>query len=76
MQCNGHCYLSKQLKKAEQTEQKQTQNLTKEKEEIIPNTNGISASYFPRFISRDFIAYFHSYPISIFGNSLIKPPSA
>lgn len=34
MHCNGHCYLSKQLKKAEETEKKQAQSLLKEKEEI------------------------------------------
>ncbi|HLP50413.1 MAG TPA: hypothetical protein VK154_05980 [Chitinophagales bacterium] len=33
--CKGHCYLSKQLKKADEAEKKQAQSLLKEKEEII-----------------------------------------
>ena len=38
LHCNGHCYLTKQLKKAEEGENKSTQAL-KEKEEIISTTN-------------------------------------
>lgn len=33
--CNGHCYLSKQLKNAEEQEKKQSQGVLKEKEEIV-----------------------------------------
>jgi hypothetical protein len=36
MHCNGHCYLSKQLKKAEEKENKSTRTI-KEKEELISN---------------------------------------
>jgi hypothetical protein len=32
--CNGHCFLSKQLKKAAEKEKKETQNL-KEKQEVV-----------------------------------------
>lgn len=35
LHCQGKCYLSKQLKKAEQQEQKQSQNILKEKGEIF-----------------------------------------
>lgn len=34
LHCEGHCYLSKQLKKAEEGEQKQTANISKEKDEL------------------------------------------
>lgn len=34
MHCEGHCYLSKQLKKAEEGEQKQASALSKERDEI------------------------------------------
>lgn len=45
--CNGHCYLAKQLKKAEEGENKSTQAL-KEKEEIISSTtNELNLVYIP-----------------------------
>lgn len=34
--CNGHCYLGKQLKKAEEGERKQLNNILKEKDEVLP----------------------------------------
>ena len=37
LHCNGKCYLSKQLKNAEEKEQKQSTNLLKEKEECSGN---------------------------------------
>lgn len=35
--CNGHCYLVKQLKKAEENEKKQSTQIAKSQEEIVCN---------------------------------------
>ena len=49
LHCNGHCYLSKQLKKAEEKENKSTQSV-KEKEEIISNNvSEFRITYLPSF---------------------------
>ena len=49
LHCNGHCYLTKQLKKAEEGENKSTQAL-KEKEEIVSTTNSeLNLLYLPVF---------------------------
>jgi len=75
--CNGHCYLTKQLKKAEEGEQKQAQKILKEKEEIISNQlKTLPGKYFPSFHSTDFISYTSSIPVSDFRNELVKPPAA
>lgn len=75
LHCNGHCYLSKQLKKAEEGEQKQTQNILKEKEEIISNDIAtLPGKYFPDFrITKIQISNFNLYTAD--GEySLLKPP--
>lgn len=77
MHCNGRCYLGKQLKKAEEGEQKQTQNILKEKEEIIQNNNkAISTDYLPSLVARVFNTYLPSHRISDYRNDLLKPPIA
>jgi effector-binding domain-containing protein len=75
--CNGHCYLTKQLKKAEEGEQKQAQKILKEKEEIISNqVKTLPGKYFPSFHKTDFITYSSSIPVSDYRNDLVKPPAA
>lgn len=76
MHCNGRCYLSKQLKKAEEGEQKQTQNIQKEKEEIISsNAKVVAEQYFPSFSITDFTSYQTSVIVSDYRNELVKPPA-
>lgn len=76
MHCNGHCYLSKQLKKAEEGENKSTQVL-KEKEEIISNKHEqLPATHFPVY------SFIKIYPVNSIlyisdnANALVKPPAA
>jgi hypothetical protein len=74
--CDGHCYLSKQLKKAEQNEKQSTQSF-KEKDEIISNDqHGVSVDYFPSYSILSFITYSPAQPCADNYNALIKPPTA
>lgn len=76
LHCNGHCYLSKQLKKAEEGERKQAQNILKEKEEIVSRKNEtIPGKYFPAFVAYNFADYNCNPPVSDFRNTLVKPPA-
>ena len=76
LHCNGHCYLIKQLKKAEEGEQKQSKNILKEKEEIISNkTETLSAVYLPTFSRAAFKPYLFSFLVSDYRNYLVKPPT-
>ncbi len=77
LHCNGHCYLSKQLKKAEEGEQKQTKNILKEKEELIAdNLKSTTPTYTPDYlvIRIQIIACLLYHNDS--EHSLLKPPSA
>jgi len=75
LHCNGHCYLSKQLKKAEEGEQKQTQNVLKEKEEIISTqVESLPGKYFPDFRATNFTPFSTHFYISDVEFSLTKPP--
>ena len=77
MHCNGHCYLSKQLKNAEEGERKQAQNILKEKDEVVSDNNTVtSVIYFPAYTSRAFISYLSLPYSSGFLNHLVKPPAA
>lgn len=73
--CNGHCYLSKQLKKAEEGERKQL-NILKEKDEILPlqhttivafNSNALEVVSLP-------LPYIHTVNTRA-TTSLLKPPT-
>jgi len=76
LHCNGHCYLSKQLKKAEEGEKQSSQSF-KEKDEIFSNDmHGITVSYFPVYNINNFVPYSCSQPIADNYNALIKPPAA
>jgi hypothetical protein len=73
--CNGHCYLSKQLKKAEQSE-KQSAQFIKEKDEIASsNTGAGKLNYIPVYRQQSFLPFNSTLYISGNSNSLIKPPA-
>jgi len=75
MHCNGHCYLSKQLQKAEHGE-KQSAQLIKEKEEIVVNqSENLPGRYFPVVKVEVFRTLTSSLYISFCPQSLIKPPA-
>lgn len=75
MHCNGHCFLSKQLKKAEEQGKKQAQNVLKEKIEIIADRYVECGSmHFPAYISYEFPTCPNQLHVSEFFNSLLKPP--
>lgn len=48
--CNGHCFLSKQLKKAAEKEKKETENL-KEKQELVYIPSTIEHSFKINFLT-------------------------
>jgi hypothetical protein len=57
MHCNGQCYLGKQLKKAEENEKRQNQNL-REKDEVISLFSHPAQAYFPSYSFISFIGHF------------------
>lgn len=74
--CKGHCYLSKQLKKAEEGEQKQTRSILKEKDEIISHTTKtVPAKYYPAFTSRVYTPYRENKLLTNCTDGLLKPPT-
>lgn len=76
LHCNGHCFLSKQLKKAEAQGQKQAQKILKEKVEIIADKNMSAANKLHLvFISSEFPPYIHQLPLPEFYRSPLKPPN-
>ena len=76
LHCNGHCYLSKQLKKAEEGERKSTCTLN-QKEEIISNETFASVlNYYPAYSVTYYTQYISPVPLSGNYNALVKPPAA
>lgn len=49
LHCNGHCYLVKQLKKAEKNEKQQSQVLKEQDENVVSNEHSVVAVYFPSY---------------------------
>ncbi|MFN8323352.1 MAG: hypothetical protein U0T74_11895 [Chitinophagales bacterium] len=77
LHCNGHCYLSKQLKKAEEGEQKQAKNILKEKEElIVSNHQAVSPGYLPEYSTVKIRTAASSLYLCDRMHPLLKPPSA
>lgn len=75
LHCNGHCYLSKQLKKAEEGEKKSAQ-IAKEKDEVISNlVASLFIMHFP--ISSSIKFYPLSSKLYVSGSAvmLLKPPA-
>jgi hypothetical protein len=75
LHCNGHCFLSKQLKKAEEGENKSAQLLKEKEEQLVNPTTSLSAINLPsveifRIRIRDY-----QLPTSPSANALIKPPA-
>jgi len=76
LHCNGRCYLSKQLKKAEEGEKQSTQSF-KEKDEIFSDDmHALSVAYFPVYSVDYFAPYSTAEPCADNYNALIKPPAA
>lgn len=76
MQCNGQCYLSKQLKKAEEGEKNSADKVLKEKEEIFSNRiTHLPGIYFPVYSVAETKSYNTSLYISDSKTSLLKPPT-
>lgn len=77
MGCNGHCYLVKQLKKAEENEKKQATQIAKAKEEVISNVQFSFTS--PVVVESSSILFLapscHQY-VADFNQETVKPPSA
>lgn len=76
LHCNGHCFLSKQLKKAEAQGQKQAQKILKEKVEIIAEKNMLAVDkHYLVFVSYEFLPFIPQLPLSEFYKSPLKPPN-
>ena len=76
LHCNGHCYLTKQLKKAEEGEKQSTQSF-KEKDEIFSNEmHDVSIAYFPSYSVTYFALYSAKGPFAANSIALLKPPAA
>lgn len=74
--CNGHCYLTKQLKKAEEGEKSSATKILKEKEEIFANRIAtLPGVYFPAYSSLEIVARDTQLYISDGEASLLKPPT-
>lgn len=77
MGCNGHCYLVKQLKKAEENEKKQSTQIVKAKEEIACNIQFKFSSNLNTTVEECFflVPDSHLY-LADFNHKTVKPPSA
>jgi hypothetical protein len=74
LHCNGRCYLSKQLKKAEEGESKSAKFI-KEKEEIISNQVSVTRTKcFPVFSFTIIYLQNSELYVSDAANALLKPP--
>lgn len=77
MGCNGHCYLVKQLKKAEENEKKQSSQIAKAKEEIACNTQFKFTSNLNTTVEDCvFLAPSSHQYLADFNCETVKPPSA
>ena len=76
LHCQGKCYLSKQLKKAEENEKKQSQSL-REKDEVISfQLNSLAIAYIPTY---HLVGLWGTTSISLLSapvGSIDQPPSA
>jgi hypothetical protein len=75
MHCNGKCYLSKQLKKAEEGENKTTRVIKDQDEVIVNDAASVAIIYFPSFTGFDFADYNSNLPNCDDTGALIKPPA-
>lgn len=76
LHCNGRCFLSKQLKKAEEGEKKHATFLVKEKEEFCSNTDlYASVKSVPVVTVPQYALYKPSILSDTFYTDLVKPPA-
>jgi len=74
LHCNGHCYLTRELKKAEEGKSKSSQ-LIKEKEEVVVNQIPLlSGKYLPGLVITKIIVTNSVLPFSGNIRSILKPP--
>ena len=64
LHCNGKCYLSKQLKKSEENEKRQSKSLMEKDEVTTVYENQISVSYIPSFTFVSLMGYYSGKKIS------------
>ncbi len=77
LHCNGHCYLTKQLKKAEESERKQAQNILKEKEDILTALQSLKTiNYLPAFSVISLFNFASQNRGIDATDCLLKPPAA
>jgi hypothetical protein len=76
LHCNGHCYLTKQLKAAEEGEKNTANKVLKEKEEMFSN-NGVvlPGIYFPAYSVVEIESFNTTLYISESKTTLLKPPT-
>lgn len=60
LHCNGKCYLSKQLKKAEENEKKQSKSLLEKDEVVTVYEDQIAITYIPSFSFVGLMGYYNS----------------
>ncbi len=74
MHCNGQCYLSKQLKKAEENEKRQNRSLRENDEVISLFDEHTQFSYFPNFSFVSYIGYYTDKQLTAPHIVLDQPP--
>lgn len=75
LNCNGHCYLTKQLKKAEEAEKNAAGSFVKEKDELLSNQiEQLPADYIPFYTVIEFTPRQVSLYLLHREHSLLKPP--
>lgn len=75
MHCNGHCYLSKQLKKAEQGESKSARIIKEQDEVICTGNETVSVIYFPIYSASEPVDYNTTLHSNDDTGALVKPPA-
>lgn len=76
MHCNGHCYLTKQLKKAEENEKRQSQSL-REKDDFISYYHGLQLlTYIPYYRFSGLLRFGSFNLVSAGPSALFQPPQS
>ena len=76
LHCNGQCFLSKQLKKAEENEKRQSKSMT-EKDEVVTHYDHTElAAYIPSFVTVGMLMIYQPHAYSSVLLSIDRPPRA
>ena len=75
MHCDGKCFLSKQLKKAEENEKRQSQSLNQKDEVLIDQNNEAKLDYEPSYRFVSFIGSYSDLQLSAPHGVIIRPPA-